>query len=186
MKNILLTSIAAVTMVLAAAPRGEAACITPDKTANSIASRVTAPKALAAAQGVARGADAADPSIVGFWLTTFYIGETTDVWDQAFELWHGDGTELAVDNAVPPLLGNVCVGVWKQIGRTIRLKHFTWNWNPDGTKAGIFMLEMSVTVDHGGQTFSGTYVSDSFDVNGVRIPELHADGVVRGQRITVD
>ena len=48
------------------------------------------------------------------------------------------------------------------------------------------MLEMSVTVDHGGQTFSGTYVSDSFDVNGVRIPELHADGVVRGQRITVD
>jgi hypothetical protein len=176
----------AMTVVFVGLPRAEAACITPDKTGKSVASRVIAPKALAAAQGAAHGADGADPSIVGFWFTTFYVGNTSDVWDQAFEQWHSDGTELAVDNAVPPLLGNVCVGVWKQIGRTIRLKHLTWNWNPDGSKAGIFLLEMTLTVDRGGQVFTGTYVSDSFDTNGVRIPDLHAEGVVRGDRITVD
>ena len=186
MKKILCTLMGAVTIGFVVAPRVDAACITPDKTGKSLASRVVAPRAMAGAQSVARGADGADPSIVGFWFTTFFVGETTDVWDQAFEQWHSDGTELAVDNAVPPLLGNVCVGVWKQFGRTIRLKHLTWNWNPDGTKAGIFLLEMTIIVDQGGTTFSGTYVSDSFDVNGVRIPELHAEGVVRAQRITVD
>ncbi|MEO8053065.1 MAG: hypothetical protein ABI833_21875 [Acidobacteriota bacterium] len=66
----------------------------------------------------------ANPSIVGLWHTTFISGGS--VWDEAFEQWHSDGTELAVDNAVPPLLGNVCVGVYKQTGpRTYKLHHVT-------------------------------------------------------------
>ena len=144
------------------------------------------PKLLGAAPGVATGSDASDTSIVGLWFTTFYAGDGPDVWDQAYEQWHSDGTELALDNAVPPSLGNVCVGVWKQEGRTIRLSHFTFNWNPDGTKAGTFTLFMTATVERGGKTFSGRYVSDSYDLDGNVIPELHGEGVVRATRITVD
>jgi hypothetical protein len=126
-------------------------------------------------------------SIVGFWLATFYVGDGPGLWDQGFEQFHDDGLELAVDNAVPPSLGNVCVGVWKATGpRTIRLRHYTWNWNPDGTLAGTFLLLVTATVDKDGQTYKGTYLSDSFDLNGAPIPALHAEGVVRGERINVD
>ena len=185
MKNSLCIVSAAATLVVLASPRVEAACITPDVSARSAAARIVPPQVLAAAQTKAV-IDSSGLSIVGLWSTTFYVGESSDVWDQAFELWHSDGTELAVDNAVPPILGNVCVGVWNQVGRTIRLKHLTWNWNLDGSKAGTFLLEMTVSVERGGDVFSGTYVSDSFDLAGVKIPELHAEGVVRGERITVD
>jgi hypothetical protein len=97
-----------------------------------------------------------------------------------------DGTELAVDNAVPPLLGNVCIGVWKSTGsRSIRLRHMTWNWNPDGTPAGTFPL-VTASVSQDGRTYEGTFVSDSFDLQGNVIPALHAEGTLRGVRITVD
>ena len=169
--------------VLVITPRAEAACITPDRSSSSVKHVTKTPSLAAPRAGAA--ADGAN-SIVGLWSTTFYVGETTDVWDQAFEQWHSDGTELAVDNAVPPILGNVCVGVWVQDARTIRLRHVTWNWNLDGTKAGTFLLEATIGVDRGGLTFTGTYVSDSFDVDGNVIPELHGEGVVRGTRISAD
>jgi len=167
----------------------EGACITPSQRSaagSGVAKDMLLHKAIAFASTAAIGSDGSDNSIVGLWFTTFYAGEGPDVWDQAYEQWHIDGTELAIDNAVPPSLGNVCVGVWKQDGRTVHLRHFTFNWNPDGTKAGTFTLTMSVAVDKGGKTYSGRYVSDSYDVDGNLIPELHGEGVVRGIRITAD
>ena len=167
----------------------EGACVTPSlrpSTATSPLKGISLPKVLGVASAAAIGSGGSDGSIVGLWFTTFYAGEGPDVWDQAYEQWHTDGTELAIDNAVPPSLGNVCVGVWKQDGRTVHLRHFTFNWNPDGTKAGTFTLTMSVAVDKGGKTFSGWYVSDSFDLDGNVIPELHGEGIVRGERITAD
>lgn len=125
-------------------------------------------------------------SIVGLWHTTFTSGGS--VWDEAFEQWHSDGTETALDNAVPPLLGNVCLGVYKQTGqRTYKLRHLAWNWDPSGAPlAGTFLLLMTVTVDPHGNTFSGHFVSDSFDTFGNKIDELHAEGTVSATRITVD
>jgi hypothetical protein len=61
-----------------------------------------------------------------------------------------------------------------------------WNFNPDGTLAGTFLLTMSVTVGPGGRTFAGSYVTDSFDLAGIVIPALHAEGSVRAQRISVN
>jgi hypothetical protein len=124
--------------------------------------------------------------IVGLWHTTFFSGGT--VWDEAFEQWHSDGTEVALDNAVPPLLGNVCLGVYKQSGpRTYKLRHLAWNWDPSGAPlAGSFLLLMTVTVDPHGNTFTGTFVTDSFDTFGTVIPDLHAEGTVSAERITVD
>jgi hypothetical protein len=125
-------------------------------------------------------------SIVGFWNTTFLLGSGPDVFDQGFQQWHRDNTEMMVDNAVSPSLGNVCVGVWKQIGpRTYTLKHMTFNWDANGALAGTFILRMTVTLERSGNVFAGSYVADSFDLEGKLIPELHVEGKVGGQRITV-
>lgn len=125
------------------------------------------------------------PQIVGMWLTEFRTA--AGLWDQGFELFHADGTEVAVDNAVKPSLGNVCIGVWKSTGRrTIKLRHVTWNWNEDGTVAGTFLLLVTATVDKDGDNYEGKFVSHSYDTAGSIIPSLDAEGTVRGTRIDVD
>jgi hypothetical protein len=167
-----------------------AACIVPGAK-GAPAQTTSAPKALlnersgALDQGLWSGDN---DSIVGFWEVTFYVGDGPAVYDRGFEQWHSDGTELMVDNAVPPLLGNVCIGVWKQVGsRTVKLRHLTWNWDATGaTLAGTFELRMTVTTDRRGQSFFRRYVAESFDLAGQPIPELHAEGKVRGRRITVE
>jgi len=181
--SIQLVVVAALLSVVAS--HAEATCIT----GAGVARPASTPKALlrqdfaAAATG---SSAASDGSIVGLWLTTFYLGDGPTVWDQAYEVWHSDGTEEALDNAVPPSFGNVCFGVWKQEGRTVKLRHFAWNWNPDGTLAGTFVLWLTTTVDARGQTFSGTFVTDSYDLDGTVIPQLHAEGIVRSKRLTAD
>jgi hypothetical protein len=125
------------------------------------------------------------PGIVGLWFTVFKIGDA--VWNRGFQQYHADQTELSVDSSVPPVLGNVCIGVWKVAGpRTFKLRHVTWNWNLDGSPAGTFLLLTTVQVDPHGNTYSGTFESDSFDTDNNVIPEFHAEGTVTGRRITVD
>jgi hypothetical protein len=125
-------------------------------------------------------------SIVGLWNVTFLFGNGPDVFDQGFQQWHLGGTELMVDNAVSPSFGNVCIGVWKQAAaRTYKLKHMTFNWDAQGKQAGTFVLTMTVRLDRRGNGYVGEYEADSFDLSGNVIPELHAEGIVRGTRITV-
>jgi hypothetical protein len=182
------TFVSALAIALVAASSARAACITPDgHPAAASPAALLLPSALHAMQGRGGPADSGpgNDSIVGLWAVTFFAGNGPDTFDHAFELWHADGTELAIDNAVPPSLGNVCIGVWKQQGKTILLHHVTWNWNPDGTLAGTFVLNASVTLGPRGETYSGRYVTDSFDTNGTLLPDFHAEGAVNGQRIGV-
>ena len=162
-------------------PSAQAACATGGGKVGLAPSKLNA-KLPAPPKGPAENHD----SIVGLWHTIFTVEGS--VWDEAYEQWHSDGTELAVDNAVPPLLGNVCVGVFKQSGlRTYKLRHVTWNWDPSGAPlAGSFLLLMTVTTDPHNNTFTGTFVTDSFDTLGNVIPELHAEGTVSADRINVD
>jgi hypothetical protein len=184
-KTILCTALSVGTLVLLVGSGAEAACVSPDKPLGASSSRSPLiPRVLASAPSSAVADNDGGNSIVGLWATTFLLGDGPTIWDQAFEQWHSDGTELAVDNGVPPILGNVCVGVWKQVGKTIKLRHVTWNWNLDGSKAGTFVLLMTVTVGRGGDIFSGGYITDSYDLSGNIVPELHAEGVVQGVRIT--
>ena len=116
-------------------------------------------------------------TVTGMWFAQFYKGTSTELWNQGFQLFHADGTEVSVDNAVPPSLGNVCVGVWKTSGsKTIKLRHLTWNWNADGTLAGIFQLEVTLRLDRHGNAYAGTYVSDSFDLVQQRDPRAARRG----------
>jgi hypothetical protein len=126
-------------------------------------------------------------SIVGLWRVAFLVGDGPAVAYEGFQQWHAGGTETMVDNGVAPAFGNVCVGVWKQTGpRTFSLRHVTFNWDDQGTSTGTFQVLITVRLNRVGSAYTGTYVSDSFDLSGRVIPELHAEGRLRGVRITVD
>ena len=170
------------TMTVLVPREARAACVTGTPGTNGRAARAT----LQMPEASLGGAIESHTSIVGFWNTTFLFGNGPDIFDQGFQQWHRDNTEMMVDNAVSPSLGNVCVGVWKQTGqRTYTLKHMTFNWDEHGGLAGTFILRMTVTLDRHGNAFAGSYAADSFDLEGKLIPELHVEGRVKSERITV-
>jgi hypothetical protein len=185
LKTTLCTALAATLLTLTLGSPSEAAC-TSGGHSQGLPSLTTlfAPSTSGGSAASLTATTGAGASIVGLWHVTFLLGDGPTLYDEAYELWHADGTELAIDNAVPPSLGNVCIGVWRQEGRAIKLTHVTWNWNLDGTRAGRFVLTETVSVGAKGDTFSGTYVTDSYDLDEQVIPELHAEGTVSGTRIT--
>jgi hypothetical protein len=129
--------------------------------------------------------DVAD-SIVGMWNAEYLIGDGPARYDQSFQQFHSDGTEIMVSNGLPPALGNVCVGVWKKTDRTVLLRHMTWNWDVDGNLTGTFVMVVTIRVDRRGSSFRGTWAADSYDLSNNVIPELHAEGVVTATRVNVD
>jgi hypothetical protein len=123
--------------------------------------------------------------LVGLWLSEFRVG--TALYDQTLQQFHGDGTENMLSNGLPPTLGNVCVGVWAQVGpRTIKLRHLAWNWDANGQFLGLFQMIVTLEVDRTGTRYTGTFVADSFDLANNVIPALHVEGTAQGARITVD
>ena len=132
------------------------------------------------------GAPHKSQGIAGMWLTDFLLGDGPDRFDQGFQLFHADGTETMLSNGLPPALGNVCLGVWDQSGRRIRLRHVAWNWDAEGRLTGTFILLATLRLDHRGQRFEGRWSANSYDLANNLIPELHAEGVVRGTRVPVD
>jgi hypothetical protein len=143
----------------------------------------------AAAAAAAAADDDRGPatSPVGLWKMRYLIGTGPDLFDESFQQFHAGGTETMLSNILPPSLGNVCLGIWKQTGaRTFKITHRGWNWNPDGTLAGTFLLSGTMRLDRRGDSFSGTWVSDSLDTAGNVIPELHFEGIARAARVEFD
>lgn len=138
--------------------------------------------------------DSQEP-VVGLWHAVFTAGGA--VYDDTFQQFGSDGMENIVSSGLPPVLGNVCVGVWKQVGyRTYKLRHTTWNWSPGnndffgndvpGVFAGRFEMVVVLRVSRDANSYTGNFVVRNFDTNDVPIPSLDAQGTVRGTRITVD
>jgi len=134
-------------------------------------------------------------SVIGMWHAILRIGDASGpVYDEVFQQFHSDGTEMIVSNGLPPVLGNVCVGVWNRTGPgTYKLRHMTWNWSPEtggfgvpGTFAGHFELKVRLRLNDSGNGYRGTWQAKNYDTDGNHLPELDADGVVTGNRITVD
>jgi hypothetical protein len=149
---------------------------------NHLPSYAPAIRALAAPVRPEDDSRAADQSIVGLWKVTFFFDG--QVVDQAFEVFHSDGTELMNDTA-PPASGNVCVGVWANTdGRTVKLNHPSWTFDAAGNLNGTATIKTSITLDHTGNSFSGTFTVDVFSLTGVNLQ--HLAGTVSGQRILVD
>lgn len=186
MKTAIRSALAAA-LVLAGSSSALAHCIVGNPGSSRVSLKgLTPPKAALATSPAA----ADNASIVGLWLVSFHVGDGPEVWDQGFEQFHSDGTELTIDNAISPAAGNVCVGVWERVGaRGAKLHHVGWNWDITVTPAalaGVFVLDFTVELSRDGQTFSGRYATDSYDLDGNVIPELHAEGLVTASRITVN
>jgi hypothetical protein len=124
-------------------------------------------------------------ALVGMWMVEFRAGDA--LFDQGLQHFHPDGTESMLSNGLSPSLGNVCLGVWAQVGpRTFKLRHMAWNWDAEGHLTGLFEMFVTVRVDRSGRAYTGTFVADSYDLSHQVIPELHAEGTVRGARLTVE
>ncbi len=129
--------------------------------------------------------------IVGLWDVKFVSVGTPGipdgtVIDQAYVVWHSDGTEIMNSNR-PAISSNFCLGVWKQIGRrTIKLNHFAKAWDMDTGKTfvGPANIKEQVVLDRDENSYHGTFTIDQFDTNGNVL--AHVTGTLTGVRITVD
>lgn len=121
-------------------------------------------------------------SIVGLWHVTFT--SAGELFLETFDQWHRDGTEFESANA-PAVEGNICLGVWKQIGpRTVKLNHIGWNFDANGNSIGTFTIEETDTLGEDGNSYHGTFDFKVFDIDGNLVFE--ATGTTQATRITVN
>jgi hypothetical protein len=141
-------------------------------------------------------------TIVGLWHVN-YTGNSDDNFPpggpypptpfpflESFKTWHADGTEF--ENAfLPPAGGNVCYGVWKDLGKgTVKLHHIGLMFNSDGSLAAIFTNDEKNTVAYDGKTYKGIFDfklwPPSYDAVDAGKPIAEVKGTIIATRITVD
>jgi hypothetical protein len=125
-------------------------------------------------------------SIVGLWHVVYTANGST--FNETLDQWHSDGTEF--ENAwLPPDTGNICFGVWKEVGpRMVRLHHIGWLFTPGSTPptaSGTFTLDETNTVSRDGKTYTGTFTFKTFDSTGAWTG-IEETGTIAATRITVD
>jgi len=151
---------------------------------------------------VAPPSDEEEPaSIVGLWQLIYtatyaeglpsppFPATTPFQFLESYKTWHADGTEF--ENAfLPPAGGNICFGVWKDLGeRRVKLHHIGLMFASDGSISNVFTVDEIDTVAPNGKTYSGTFVFKLFlptDVYGTGTPLAVAKGTTAGTRISVD
>jgi hypothetical protein len=131
----------------------------------------------------ARGESNGPATIVGLWHLN-YTADDGSAFLESFKTWHADGTEF--ENAfLPPVGGNICFGVWKEISHlTVKLHHIGLMFNPDGTIKATFSVDEVDTVAADNKTYQGTFDFKIYDPSGNVAVEVK--GTTAGTRITVD
>jgi hypothetical protein len=145
--------------------------------------------------------NAGNAGIVGMWRVSFtsdgtgYPGKTPPLGapiDSATIQYHPDGTEIMVSGLRPPSTGDVCMGVWKQIGEnTYKLRHLGLAWvSPDsGAPAAAFLgpsvFHEEVKVNRAHDTFEGTFTIDQYMADETTLV-VHLSGTLSGKRFSVD
>ena len=177
-----------------------AACFAPG-IANRIARQGT--RGITASLSAQDGSSSSGP-IVGLWRTVFTANPGTQdefKFDEGFQQFHADGTELMISRGVPPDLGNVCIGVWERVaGGVIKLRHVTWNWAGQSefggsdpfsdaftnANTGTFALTVTLRVDGQGTHYSGIWEAVSLDLDEKPVSGSEFSGTVRGERLGVN
>lgn len=109
---------------------------------------------------------------------------------ETFKTWHADGTEF--ENAfLPPTGGNVCFGVWKEIGEnSIKLHHIGLMFDSEGKVSFIFTVDEKNTVASNGETYKGYFTfklwPGFYNQVGVGTPLQEISGTIAATRINVD
>ena len=115
--------------------------------------------------------------------------------------WHDDGTEITNSGGRTPAVGDVCMGVWRQVGHsTFELTHLALGYGPPPGPAmgyqGLALLAMKVTVASGGHTYHGNFTLTQYHNNfNPSVPDSEFDrsavdftltGTVTATRVTTD
>ena len=109
---------------------------------------------------------------------------------ESFKTWHADGTEFETA-FLPPASGNICFGVWKDLGHgSVKLHHIGPMFDSTGNVSYIFTVDENDTVAFNGKTYTGNFAfklwPPSFAAVGVGKPLQEITGTTAGTRITVD
>ncbi|MGH9641434.1 MAG: hypothetical protein ACRD3Q_03325 [Terriglobales bacterium] len=150
-------------------------------------------------------------SIVGLWKFEMRITGTnqppfTDgaLFDYGLATWHEDGTEIMFSGARPPSSGDVCMGAWRQTGRSsFKLNHLALGLAVSGPAAGTYVgpvaIRESVILDRSGNSYTGTFTLTQYQGTPSDIPGTELDetdplpigmgsftGTVTATRVTAD
>ena len=125
----------------------------------------------------------ADTSIVGMWHVVYTAGGGT--FGVSLKQFHSDGTEFEnIDHS--PIVGNTCMGVWRQDGtRTIYLHHLGWLFDDTGAPVGSFIIDEVDTVATNGTTYSGSFTFKTYGTDG-SYTGTEVKGTIKATRITAD
>ena len=116
-------------------------------------------------------------SIVGLWNVNYLYHGTTEYY-QAYDQWHSDGLEFEVA-AFP---GTVCQGTYKElVDGTIQLFHVEYTFDENGVWNGHWEEKQIDTVSADGTTYSGTWSTRYYDLNGNFLGQL--GGTVTATRL---
>lgn len=120
-------------------------------------------------------------TIVGLWDVT-YTTSDNQPFQESYDVWHSDGTEIETAN-VNPIVGNVCVGVWKKVGSEIHLHHVGWGFDTAGNLIGAFTVDDVIVRGTHGNSYLGSFDFKQYDTNGNLLQEVN--GTVSATRIEV-
>ena len=130
--------------------------------------------------------DEDDASIVGLWHVFFVSGGQP--FDEGYDVWHSDGTEILNDTAPPQPAngaGTICLGVYKKTGaRSYKLRHPFWSFDATATLVGTGVILENITLDRGGNSYVGQFEFITYDLNGN--VTFDTTGDLKAKRITVD
>jgi len=115
-----------------------------------------------------------DEGLVGLWQFELGANPALDWGTQAF---HSDGTELMFSGNQDPETGDVCQGVWRQVGwDTYTLNHIAMGWIAPGAKFGVRThVHEVIKLNASGTAFTGTFSLTEYCENGVT-PPAYAPG----------
>ena len=134
----------------------------------------------------AAAAEGKNVSMVGLWHTRFLAGGK--VYDEGYDVWNSDGTEILNDIAPPQPAngaGTICLGAYKKVGpRTYKLRHPFWIFDANAKLAGTGVIQEQVTVADNGNSYSGSFKYITYDLKVTMTDQVSGD--IKAERITVD
>lgn len=141
-------------------------------------------------------------AIVGLWEFEVHLNGAQNglpdkaLFDWGLATWHDDGTEIQFSAGRPPSAGDVCMGVWRQVGRhEFKLHHIALGLTPPvatGTFVGAGVIRATVTVDGDADSYTGPYSvtiyagspDNGTEFNESGTPLMTFSGTITAKRVT--